>query len=153
MRLTFVACATCMVAMLIATPRDAAAQAANAQQIQQQIDQLRQEFNQRISAIEAQLTALQGGQAPPAAQAPPAQTTVQVAQAPPTIIKIEQPNPQVVYVPSYDPTVVYGAFPEAYPPYYPYPPGYFAAGVFTFAAAAYNLVRMRNLLSPAVCFG
>ena len=71
---------------------------------------------------------------PAAAQAPPAQTTVQVAQAPPTIIKIEQPNPQVVYVPSYDPTVVYGAFPEAYPPYYPYPPGYFAAGAFTFAA-------------------
>ena len=81
MRLTFVACATCMVAMLIATPRDAAAQAANAQQIQQQIDQLRQEFNQRISALEAQLTALQGGQAPPAVpapQAPPAQTTVEV---------------------------------------------------------------------------
>src|SRR5205809_291413 len=71
---------------------------------------------------------------PTVAQAPPAQTTVQVAQAPPTIIKIEQPNPQVVYVPSYDPTVVYGAFPEAYPPYYPYPPGYFAAGAFTFAA-------------------
>src|SRR5437762_14078995 len=71
---------------------------------------------------------------PTVAQAPPAQTTVQVAQAPPTIIKIEQPNPQVVYVPSYDPTVVYGAFPPAYPPYYPYPPGYFAAGAFTFAA-------------------
>src|SRR5207247_2018322 len=71
---------------------------------------------------------------PTVAQAPPAQTTVQVAQAPPTIIKIEQPNPQGVYVPSYDPTVVYGAFPEAYPPYYPYPPGYFAAGAFTFAA-------------------
>src|SRR5436305_1411088 len=32
MRLTFVACATCMVAMLIATPRDALAEAANAQQ-------------------------------------------------------------------------------------------------------------------------
>ena len=30
---------------------------------------------------------------PTVAQAPPAQTTVQVAQAPPTIIKIEQPNP------------------------------------------------------------
>ena len=31
--------------------------------------------------------------------------------------------------------------------------GIFRVGwVFTFAAAAYNLVRMRNLLSPAVCF-
>jgi len=76
--------------------------------------------------------------APPAqvVQVPPAQTTVQVQQAPPTVIKIEQANPQVVYVPSYDPTVVYGAFPPAYPPYYPYPPGYFMAGAFTFAAGA-----------------
>ncbi len=78
-------------------------------------------------------------QAPPAqttVQVPPAQTTVQVAQAPPTVIKIEPANPQVVYVPSYDPTVVYGAFPPAYPPYYPYPAGYFAAGAFTFMAGA-----------------
>src|SRR5262245_3864633 len=70
------------------------------------------------------------------AQAPPAQTTVEVVQTPPTVIKIEPTNPQVVYVPSYDPTVVYGAWPPAYPPYYPYPVGYFAAGAFTFAAGA-----------------
>jgi Protein of unknown function (DUF3300) len=73
---------------------------------------------------------------PPAAQAAPAPTTVEVTQAPPTVIKIEPTNPQVVYVPSYDPTVVYGAWPPAYPPYYPYPAGYFAAGAFTFAAGA-----------------
>ena len=85
--------------------------------------------------------------APPAAppttvvQAPAPSTTVvqapapnvQVVQAPPTVIKIEQTNPQVIAVPSYDPNVVYGAFPPAYPPYYPYPPGYFAAGAMMFA--------------------
>jgi hypothetical protein len=63
--------------------------------------------------------------APPTAQGPP---------PPPTIIRIEPANPQVVYVPSYDPTVVYGSFPPAYPPYYPYPPGYFAAAAFTWGA-------------------
>jgi uncharacterized protein DUF3300 len=76
------------------------------------------------------------GAPPPTVQTLPAPGTVQVVQTPPTVIRIEPANPQVVYVPSYDPTVVYGAFPPAYPPYYPYPPGYFAAGVFTFAAGA-----------------
>ena len=76
--------------------------------------------------------------APPTAQQlpAPAPTTVEVVQAPPTVIKIEPANPQVIYVPSYDPTVVYGGWPPAYPPYYPYPPGYFAAGAFTFMAGA-----------------
>jgi uncharacterized protein DUF3300 len=73
---------------------------------------------------------------PPPPAPPPVQTTVQVTQPPPTVIRIEPTNPEVVYVPSYDPTVVYGAFPPEYPPYYPYPAGYFAAGVFTFAAGA-----------------
>ncbi|HEX6209434.1 MAG TPA: DUF3300 domain-containing protein [Methylomirabilota bacterium] len=73
--------------------------------------------------------------APPWGQAPSAQTAAEVTQAPPTVIRIEPTNPQVVYVPSYNPTVVYGAWPyPAYPPYYPYPAGYFAAGAFTFAA-------------------
>ena len=45
-----------------------------------------------------------------------------------SVIVIEQANPQVVYVPSYDPVVVYG--PPVYPyPYYPYYPGYYAAGL------------------------
>lgn len=70
-----------------------------------------------------------------AGPAQPAQPTV-VVQQPPQVIRIESANPQVVYVPSYDPTVVYGAWPPAYPPYYPYPPGYFAAGAFTFFAGA-----------------
>ncbi len=74
--------------------------------------------------------------APTTVQVTPAPTTVQVAQAPPTIIRIEPANPQVIYVPAYDPTVVYGVWPPAYPPYYPYPAGYFAAGAFTFAAGA-----------------
>jgi uncharacterized protein DUF3300 len=73
---------------------------------------------------------------PPAGQTAPPPTTVEVTQAPPTVIRIEPTNPQVVYVPSYNPTVVYGAWPPAYPPYYPYPAGYFAAGAFTFAAGA-----------------
>ena len=73
---------------------------------------------------------------PPTVQTLPAPTTVQVVQAPAQVIRIEPANPQIVYVPSYDPTVVYGAWPPAYPPYYPYPPGYFAAGAFTFFAGA-----------------
>jgi hypothetical protein len=78
--------------------------------------------------------------APPAGTAPlppPASTTVEVTQASPTVIRIEPTNPEVIYVPSYNPTVVYGAWPyPAYPPYYPYPVGAFAAGAFTFAAGA-----------------
>jgi hypothetical protein len=72
---------------------------------------------------------------PPPPGAPPSTTTV-VTPPSTTIIKIEPSNPEVIYVPSYDPTVVYGAWPPAYPPYYPYPAGYFAAGFFTFAAGA-----------------
>ena len=88
MRSTRFACAALLAATLVAAPRDAAAQAAGqAQQIQQQIDQLRREFNDRLTALEGQLAALQGGQpapaqapvpAPPAGQAAPPQTTVEV---------------------------------------------------------------------------
>jgi uncharacterized protein DUF3300 len=74
---------------------------------------------------------------PTSVQTPPASTTVEVTQASPTVIRIEPTNPEVIYVPSYNPTVVYGAWPyPAYPPYYPYPAGYFMAGAFTFAAGA-----------------
>lgn len=74
MRAIHVACAALIAATLVAVPRDAAAQTAEqAQQIQQQIDQLRREFNDRLAALEAQLAASQGGQAP-AAAAPPAPT-------------------------------------------------------------------------------
>jgi len=81
------ACAALLAATLVAAPRDAAAQtAAQAQQIQQQIDQVRREFNDRLTALEAQLAALQGGQPAPAPAAPPSagqapappQTTVEV---------------------------------------------------------------------------
>jgi hypothetical protein len=49
---------------LAMAPRPALAQtAAQAQTIQQQIDQLRTEFNTRVAALEAQLATLQGGQA------------------------------------------------------------------------------------------
>jgi len=82
MRCIRFACAAIVAATLVAAPRDAAAQAAGqAQQIQQQIDQLRREFNDRLTALETQLAALQGGQpAPPAAPAPaaPPQATVEV---------------------------------------------------------------------------
>jgi hypothetical protein len=45
-----------------------------------------------------------------------------------SVIVIEQSNPEVLYVPSYDPMVVWGA--PVYPyPYYPYYPGYYAAGL------------------------
>jgi len=75
MRATTVMRAAAVIAVLVAPPREAAAQAADqAQQIQQQIDQLRREFNDRLAALEAQLVALQGGQPapPPQPAAPPA---------------------------------------------------------------------------------
>jgi hypothetical protein len=74
MQATRLACAAFMAATLVAAPRDAAAQTAEqAQQIQQQIDQLRREFNDRLAALEAQLASIQSGQPPvPAPAAPPA---------------------------------------------------------------------------------
>jgi hypothetical protein len=45
-----------------------------------------------------------------------------------SVVVIEQANPEILYVPSYDPMVVWGA--PVYPyPYYPYYPGYYAAGL------------------------
>src|SRR5262249_37005813 len=53
-----------------------------------------------------------------------------------TVTKLARPTPEVISVRSNNPPLFYGAFPPAYPPYYPYPPGYFAAGAFTFMAGA-----------------
>jgi hypothetical protein len=79
MRTIHIACAALIAVTLVAAPRDAAAQTAEqAQQIQQQIDQLRQEFNDRVAALEAQLTAIRGGQPSPSQAAPPAPVTVEV---------------------------------------------------------------------------
>src|SRR5262245_38140351 len=86
MRATTVMRAAAVIAVLVAPPREAAAQAADqAQQIQQQIDLLRQEFNDRVAALEAQLAALQGGQPapPPQPAAPPAP-----APAPSTTVEV-----------------------------------------------------------------
>jgi hypothetical protein len=59
------------------------------------------------------------------------------AGAPAQAYVIQPTNPNEYYVPVYDPTVVYGAWPyETYRPFYWYPPGYVAAGVFGFATAA-----------------
>jgi len=72
MQATRLACAAFMAATLVAAPRDAAAQTAEqAQQIQQQIDQLRREFNDRLAALEMQLASIRGGQAPSAPAVPP----------------------------------------------------------------------------------
>lgn len=55
--------------------------------------------------------------------------------APATAYVIAPTNPTEYYVPIYDPGVVYGAWPyPTYQPFYWYPPGYVAAGVFSFAA-------------------
>jgi uncharacterized protein DUF3300 len=53
----------------------------------------------------------------------------------PEYIVIEPIDPDVIYVPIYDPYLVYGpwAYP-AYRPFYWYPPGYVAVGVFGFGA-------------------
>jgi hypothetical protein len=99
--------------------------------------QLKSTPEQQIITEPSASAATSPASAPAPAGAPPATappTTVQVP--PPTVIRIEPTDPQVVYVPSYNPTVVYGTWPPAYPPYYPYPAGYFAAGAFTFAAGA-----------------
>jgi hypothetical protein len=81
MRSVHVAWSAFMAAALLA-PQNAAAQGADqVPQIQQQIDQLRREFNDRLTALEAQLAALQGGQ--PAAPAPPAAPQAQPAAAAP----------------------------------------------------------------------
>jgi hypothetical protein len=56
------------------------------------------------------------------------------AGAPAQAYLIEPVNPNEYYVPIYDPGVVYGAWPYAtYRPFYWYPPGYVATGVFGFA--------------------
>jgi Protein of unknown function (DUF3300) len=53
----------------------------------------------------------------------------------PEYIAIEPVEPDVMYVPVYDPYVVYGVWPyPAYRPFYWYPPGYVAVGVFAFGA-------------------
>jgi len=79
MRLIPFAGAALVAATLAAAPRDAAAQtAAQAQQIQQQIDQLRREFNDRIAALEAQLASIRGGQPAPQQAAPPGPPTAEV---------------------------------------------------------------------------
>ena len=88
------------------------------------------------STSEQTVTVAPAAAAPPAgARAGPAATqTVVVQQQPAQVITIEPANPQVVYVPAYNPTVVYGAWPyPAYPPAYPYPPGYaFGAAALSF---------------------
>jgi len=56
----------------------------------------------------------------------------------PEYIVIESTYPEVVYVPVYDPFVVYGAWAyPAYPPFYWYPPGYVALGVYGFGAGIF----------------
>jgi hypothetical protein len=53
----------------------------------------------------------------------------------PEYIVIEPVAPDVMYVPVYDPFLVYGVWPyPAYRPFYWYPPGYVAVGVFAFGA-------------------
>jgi len=86
MRASNVMRAAAVAAVLVAPPREAAAQAAEqAQQIQQQIDQLRQEFNGRLAALEAQLATLQGGQpAPPPQPSPPQQPAAPTPPPAPT---------------------------------------------------------------------
>jgi Protein of unknown function (DUF3300) len=57
------------------------------------------------------------------------------SSAPSTAYVIAPTNPTEYYVPIYDPGVVYGAWPyPTYEPFYWYPPGYVATGVFGFAA-------------------
>ncbi len=55
--------------------------------------------------------------------------------APTTAFTIELANPNEYFVPIYDPGVVFGAWPYAtYRPFFWYPPGYVATGLFGFGA-------------------
>ena len=73
MRATRFAYAALMGAALAMAPWPALAQTAEqAQTIQQQIDQLRKEFGDRLAALEAQLAAIQGGASTGAPQSPAA---------------------------------------------------------------------------------
>jgi len=88
MRAIQFACAALGAATLVMAPGPALAQTAEqAQQIRQQIDQLRKEFGDRLTALEAQLAAIQGGagapaQPPPAAapETPPAAPVLETGQ-------------------------------------------------------------------------
>jgi len=87
MRATRFACVALMGVALAMVPRPALAQTAEqAQTIQQQIDQLRKEFGDRLAALEAQLAGIQGGQAgggaPQAAATPAEATPAQAAPLP-----------------------------------------------------------------------
>src|SRR5581483_1479937 len=85
---------------------------------------------------------------PPAAPGPGL-----AAPPPPEYIAIEPVEPDVVYVPVYDPVLVYGPWPYPYyRPFYWYPPGSVAVGIFAFTApvivgaaiwARYNLHTCR----------
>jgi Protein of unknown function (DUF3300) len=60
------------------------------------------------------------------------------ASAPAAAYIIEPTDPAEYYVPIYDPGVVYGAWPyPTYWPFYWYPPGYVAVGVFGFATGVF----------------
>src|SRR5215468_10574602 len=68
------------------------------------------------------------------AAAPPP-PSVYLEPPPPEYIYIEPYDPAYLYVPVYDPWVVYGVWPwPAWRPWYWYPPGYVAVGVFGFGA-------------------
>ena len=85
MRAIQFACAALGAATLVMAPGPALAQTAEqAQQIRQQIDQLRKEFGDRLAALEAQLTAIQGGTGA-AAQPPPAAVPEAPPAAPPVL--------------------------------------------------------------------
>ena len=87
MRIHYVAYSSVVIALLCGVPLRAAAQAADVQALQQEIDQLRKEladaqkrYDDRIAALEARL----GAQAPssPGAPAAPDQTPVPAAEVP-----------------------------------------------------------------------
>ena len=82
MRASCVICVSIVIGGLLAGPRAASAQApppVDAQALRAEIDQLKRDFEARLSALESRLTAVEGRQ-PPAAQAPtaPQQPTAEV---------------------------------------------------------------------------
>src|SRR5262245_55762891 len=79
-RFTYVSVRVVAAAVLL-VPRVAAAQTSDAQAIRQEIDQLKRDFDARLSALEARLAALQGGRPAPA-PAPPAAPAAPAAPAP-----------------------------------------------------------------------
>ena len=75
---------------------------------------------------------------PPPAELTPGPGVAPAMAADLDYIAIEPVDPEVIFVPVYNPLLVYGLWPDPlFPPFFWYPPGYVAVGVFAFSAPCF----------------